>query len=142
MSLGKHQSKHDHVAAWVERALGACLAVWSRMGRRYARRMSSLDRLGDPLEIVATLAARRAVPLRQRSDGNGEGAAPGHALRRALPHGTLAPLEHAFNSLESADRYALSRLDLLGPGRGARGEHLASALGRLVEAEIEDRPPP
>jgi len=100
------------------------------VGRRYARRLSALDRLGDPLETVLTLAARRAVPLSSR------------ALRRPLPCEGLAPLARAFNGLACADRYALIRLDLLGPGRGARGEHLASALGRLVQATTDDRPPP
>jgi len=115
---------------WVRRALEGSLAAWSRVGLRYARRLAALDRLGDPLDAVLSLAARRSVPL------------PGRAVRRPLPCDGLAPLARAFNRLACADRYALIRLDLLGPGRGARGEHLASALGRLVAATKDDRPPP
>ena len=63
-------------------------------------------------------------------------------LRRPLPSVELATLGRAFNRLAGPDRYALRRLDLLGPERGPRGEHLASALSRLVEAATDDRPPP
>jgi hypothetical protein len=133
----------ERAAAWTERAVAASLDIWSRAGRRYARRLMALDQLGDALEVMLTLAARRVVPLTGTAARVVEGRdREGWALRRPLPNATMAPIARAFNSLAGADRYALIRLDLLGPGLGARGEHLASALGRLVDATKDDRPPP
>ncbi len=115
---------------WVEQALAECRTVWSRVGRRYARRLVESDRRRDAVGDVLTLAARRVAPLPRR-------------VVRPLPETDLGPLERAFNRLDPADRWALSRLDRLGAVRGVRAEHLATALQRLVEAAREnDRPPP
>jgi hypothetical protein len=68
-----------------------------------------------------TLAARRLVPL-------------GRPISRPLPFDVDDPVARAYNELDRADRYVLARLPLLGGVRGPRGEHLASALERLVVA--------
>ena len=107
--------------AWARAAVDQCLLVWERTGRRFERRVLACDRVRDAVEDVMTLAARRVVPLRRR-------------VLRPLPCDGLSPLELAFNTLDPADRYALVRLALLSGGR-ARGEHLASALARLIAAQ-------
>ncbi len=113
----------EDAEAWLGAAVAACLAAWERTGRRYERRLEDRDRVRDPVADVMALAARRVVPLRRR-------------VVRPLPSDGLSPLELAFNTLDPADRYALCRLELLAGGR-ARGEHLASALTRLLAAEAE-----
>jgi len=111
----------EEADAWSRAAVEECLLVWERIGRRFARRLRDRDRVRDAVEDVMTLAARRVMPLRRR-------------VLRPLPCEGLEPIELAFNTLDPADRYALARLSLLSGGR-ARGEHLASALSRLLVAQ-------
>jgi hypothetical protein len=111
----------EEANAWSRAAVEECLLVWERIGLRFARRLRDRDRVRDAVEDVMTLAARRLVALRRR-------------VVRPLPCEGLEPIELAFNTLDPADRYALSRLTLLSGGR-ARGEHLASALSRLLVAQ-------
>ena len=113
----------ENPEAWAAAAANECLRVWERCGRRFERRVHACDRVRDAVEDVITLAARRAVPLRR-------------PVLRPLPSAGLSPLELAFNTLDPADRYALSRLSLLAGGR-ARGEHLASAIARLIAAQAQ-----
>jgi hypothetical protein len=106
---------------WATTAIDACLEVWQRIGRRYLRRLAEADLLRSATEDVLALAARRVVPL-------------GRRFIRPLPLGRTDALTRAFNRLDVADRFALRRLDRLGHARGARAEHLASALERLADA--------
>lgn len=112
--------------AWAQAAIACCLDVWNRDGARYARRLRERDRVREAADDVLTLAARRVAPL------------PTPRLR-PLPSAQLEPLARAFNALPAADRYALCRLRQLAGARGARAEHLASALERLVAAHRRDR---
>jgi hypothetical protein len=109
---------------WSRRAIDHCLEAWIRLGRRYARRLDSSDRVRDASGDVLTLAARREVPLDSVV----------RLLLRPLPGGQRDPVALAFNRLDQADRYVLRRLDELGPVSGSRTDHLASALERLAEA--------
>lgn len=52
----------EPAVAWTEHAVAASLDVWARAGRRYARRLSALDQLGDALGVMLRLATRRIVP--------------------------------------------------------------------------------
>jgi hypothetical protein len=111
----------EDAGAWARTAVARCEQVWGRMCARYARRLAAQDRVRDARADVMTLAARRLLPLARR-------------VLRSLPDDALVPAARAFNRLAPPDRYALSRLDLLGRLRGARAEHLASAFERLVHA--------
>jgi hypothetical protein len=75
----------------------------------------------EPAADVMTLAARRVLPLARR-------------VHRPLPDEHLPAVARAFDRLAAPDRYALSRLDVLGRLGDAQAEHLASALERLVLA--------
>lgn len=117
-------------AAWAAAALASCLEVRARLVRRYRRRLHETDRVRDPEADVATLAARRVLPLTRR-------------VLRPLPCEGQDAVARAFNRLEAADRFVLRRLDRLGSPRGARGLHLASALERLAQAlDPADGDPP
>ncbi|MHC5211937.1 MAG: hypothetical protein ACYTG2_14550 [Planctomycetota bacterium] len=111
----------EEAAAWAQAAVRECAQVWDRVGARYARRLAAQDRVRDVGTDVMTLAARRLLPLPRR-------------VHRPLPDEHLSAVARAFNRLAAPDRYVLARLDVLGRLQGARAEHLASALERLVLA--------
>ena len=110
----------DDPADWEAAALALCRAVRARLARRYRRRLHETDRVRDVESDVATLAARRALPLVR-------------PVLRPLPLDGQDAVARAFNRLEAADRFVLRRLDRPAPPRGARGLHLASALERLAQ---------
>lgn len=114
-------SVREDARAWTHAALRRCEQTWGRVGRRYARRVAGQDRVRDAGADVMTLAARRELPLVRR-------------VLRPLPEEQLPPVVRAFNRLAAPDRYVLARLDVLGRLDGARAEHVASALERLVRA--------
>lgn len=122
----RHTPPRPAAHSWSSRAVDACLEAWTRLGRRYARRLDSSDRVGDASGDVLTLAARREVP--QAGDST-------PLLLRPLPGAEQHdPVARAFNRLEAADRYVLRRLDELRPRAGSPDDHLASALERLAAA--------
>jgi len=124
--------------AWVADAVERCVALCRRVAPRHAAHARRAHRVRDAVDDVLVLAARRHVPLRRR-------------VLRPLPGATLPAAARAFNALDRADRRALLAMALRSDGRashespvqaqaqaqaGARGEHLASALARLVEGTL------
>jgi len=125
----------DVPGAWVAEAVERCVTLCRREAPRYALHLRKAHQCRDPLDDLLVLAARREVGLSQR-------------VVRPLPGVTLPVSARVFNALDRADRRAL--LALLGSPSSAlpppeaaddcpealavaRGEHLASALGRLVD---------
>jgi hypothetical protein len=118
--------------AWVADAVERCIELGRRGAPRYARHLRHTHRSRDPVDDMLALAARRIVPLPRR-------------VLRPLPGATLCAAARAFNALDRADRRALgARLagaaveqEGLAPAQWqAQGEHLASALARLVEGTL------
>ena len=128
---------------WVAAAVERCLLLCGSLAPRYARHLQRTHVCRDPLDDALALAARRVVPLPRR-------------VLRPLPGATLPAAARAFNALDRADRRALlallagapehdatgapaDRQDVADGERAqvaARGEHLASALARLLEGTL------
>ncbi len=117
----------DDPRAWIAVTTAFCRLVWERSGLRYARRLHEQERRRDPLRDVAALAARRSVPLTR-------------TLTRPLPLEGLSAEQRGFNGLDPADRRVLGQWDVGTACRGARAEHVASALHRLLASvEAQER---
>lgn len=112
--------KIENPTEWLSVAQDECMAIWVRMGRRYARRLIDQNQVRDAQRDVMALAARHLVPL------------PEFRLR-PLPLGGLCRAAQAFNRLDVADRRVLRHIDRLHPLSPERGAHAASALERLFK---------
>lgn len=105
--------------AWFVEARRACLSTWTRVGRRYERRLAMQHLVRSAEDDVLALAARRVVPQER-------------VVQRPLPVDELPRVARAFNGLDAADRAVLRSSARLSPVPGPRAEHAASALVRLM----------
>ncbi len=110
----------ENPTEWLSVAQDECMAIWVRVGRRYARRLIDQNQVRDAQRDVMALAARHLVPLAE-------------SRLRPLPLGGLCRAAQAFNRLDVADRRVLRHMDRFQPLSPERGAHAASALERLFK---------